>query len=211
MTDASGMNLREPEVTNWDEFEKQTSGGAYQRPPEPLGPDGKPRTFYLQVAGVTPGATTEGFRSYTLEFKIVKSGSDADGITFRDFASVKKWKKADGTPLEISQVGLLLKAGGVLAKPQKNNEYDAAVNTLKGKVIPAQLDWRGYAKDTGEKVNGFNAFPVDAETGTRKAILRQGDSYNVIDRKGNVIESKTLEAEVLFANPTVSRYITPSK
>jgi hypothetical protein len=188
--------VKEPGQINWDNY---NPGSKYQAPPQAKGPDGKFTVFYGQLpTTIEQEVDDDGYRRYLLDpIKIVKSGA-ADGYLVRfGRVSVKPWiNHKTGEPKNASAVGNLLRAAGVMAKPQKTTEYDAAVNLLKGKIAPFTLDWEARNKDTGEQVRGYQNFPDDPQyPGTKKAILKQGDTYT--DESGAV---QTVQSEVLFAN-----------
>jgi hypothetical protein len=206
MADASGLNLKEPEPMDWEHY--QDGGSKYQAPPPALGPDGKPITYYVQVPGkIENGADDEGNRTYLLDpLKVVKSGPEADGyeIRFTRVSTKKFTNKKTGSTVEASSVGNFLRAAGVLAKPQKNSEYDAAVNLTKGKIVPITLDWTAKNKETGEAVFGYDNFPEDPlHPGRKKAILKQGDVY--LDKDG---VKQVVKSEVLFANARQRYFVT---
>lgn len=213
MADTAGMNLREPDQMDWANY---NPGSKFQAPPVPLGPDGKPLTFYgLVPKAIEKGVTDEGYRSFTIDpIKIVKSGNGADGYELRfTRVNVKKFmNRKTGQPTNASSVGNFLKSAGILAQPQKNSEYEAAVNTTAGRTVSFTIDWSAYSKDTGERVDGYENFPLDPERpGQRKAILRAGDTYTVRDRAGNVVDTQTVKSEVLFANAKVKFFVDPNR
>jgi len=149
------------------------------------------------------GQTDDGFREYILDnIKLVKSGPSADGYVIRfTRANVKAWKNG------INRVSTLLKAAGMVAKPQKNAEYDAAVNLVKGKIVPLTIDWFGKNKETGEKIVSYANFPDNpAQPGTKKAIVKAGDTY--LDENGVPTVCKS---EVIFANAQVKFFRSPAK
>lgn len=210
MPNIAGTNLKEPDFLNWDGYDVGVS--TYRRPPEPVGPDGKFVTFYAQVPKeITMDETDDGYRRYVMDFVLVKSGS-ADGIKFRDWLDVRKFPGRDGKVKEASSVGNFLRAAGLTSKPQKNVEYDAAVNLTRGRVVPLTIDWRARSTETGEEIYGYSNFPDDPERpGKKKAILRAGDIYTVRDKTGAVIETKVVKAEVLFANARRRYFIDPAR
>ena len=208
MNDVAGTGLREPEQMDWDNY---NPGSKYRRPPIPIDSEGKNRTFYATIPSeIGMGATKEGYRNYEFNSLVItKSGPDADGYNVRAWTSVKKFQK-NGKPIEVSAAGNFLRAAGVLAKPQRNAEYDAAIKMTAGRVVPLTLDWSARNHQTGEEVRGYRNFPDDPDNpGTKKAILNQGDTYTVTDRQGNITETKTVQSEVLFANGTVRFFLSP--
>jgi len=197
MSDLSGLNLKQPQQTDWDNFNPQSK---YQAPPPAIGADGKPIVYYGQAPKeFAPGATPDGLLSVRIDpITIVKSGSlGVDGyvIRFTD-ASLTPFKNKNGEPTNAHKLGTYLRACGSIAKPQTNEEYMAAVRATAGKVFAFILDWEARNKDTGERVRGYKNFPDDPERpGQKKAILKQGDTY--IDDQG---QPQVVKSEVLFAN-----------
>lgn len=207
--------LREPDQIDWDNY---NPGSKYQAPPPALGPDNKPIQYFVQLKGKYEeakdfGTTDEGLRSYQIgPLTVVKSGS-ADGYKINyAYVSTKQFEK-DGKKLNASTVGNLLKSAGINNKPQKNAEYDQAVRATAGRVVPVTLDWEARNKDTGEKVSGYLAFPLDPDRpGQRKAILKAGDVVNILDAKGMPTgQTQVVKSEVLFANARVRYFRDPNK
>jgi hypothetical protein len=207
MSNTSGLKLIEPNPTNWDNY----SGSGWMRPPDARDGDGRFIQYYGQVPNeITEEVNDAGYRVYLLDpIKLVKNGVGVDGYELRFCrASLKQFQNSK---VGRSMAGDLIRAAGVLAKPQVTREYDAAMKQVKGKIIPLTLDWEARNKDTGEQIRGFYAFPIDPETGTRKAILHQGDQYHVLNEKGQPIEGEfeTVKSEVLFANARLRFFATP--
>lgn len=208
------MKYREPDQIDWDNYNPQS--GKFRRPPVPLGPDGKAIIFYAQLPiQIGMELDKEEFRQYLFDpIVLVRSGAEADGYEIRfTRASIKPWvDQKTGKSRNASPAGNVLRAAGILAKPQRTAEYDAAMKLASGKVVPVTLDWMAYNKDTGERVRGYSNFPMDPERpGQRMAILRAGDAYTVSDNKGNVTDKKVVQAEVLFANAIIRNFIDPSR
>lgn len=196
MSDVSQVNLKEPEQTDWDNY---NPGGKYVAPPPAVGPDGKFIVYNGQVPGkIDLDVTPEGYRSFLLDpIKLVKSGP-ADGYELRfTRVNVKKFlNKKTNEPGNMSSAGNFIKACGITAKPQSNKEWEAAVGLTKGRIFPLTLDWVAKNKDTGEEVRGYENFPIEIDangvpTGRRKSILHQGDVLP---------NGQTVQSEVLFAN-----------
>lgn len=214
MSDTAQTRLREPDPVNWDQY---ASGSKYQAPPDVLGPDGKFIQFYVKVKPKFDeskdfSATQEGFRSYQVgPLTVTKSGS-ADGYDIKfKYVNVKK-RERNGKVVDSSSAGDFIRAAGITAKPQKNAEYDAAVRQTVGRVLPCTLDWEARNKDNEEEIHGVRAFPIDPTTGKRKAILKAGDIYNVLDAKGMPTgETKTVKSEVLFANAVIKYFKDPNR
>jgi hypothetical protein len=211
MSDLSGLNLKQPTKTDWDNY---NPGSKFMAPPPALGVDGKPVLYYGQVPKTFEfGADDEGNLNALIDpIVLVKGGQGVDGYTIRfTRVSVKPFKKGD-KPINAHSMGNYLRSAQVQAKPQTNEEYAAAVRATAGRVIPVTIDWVARNKDTGEEVKGFLNFPEDPERpGQRKAILKAGDTYTVRDNKGNILETRTVTSEVLFANAKVRYYVDPSR
>lgn len=216
--DTAGINLKEPDQIDWANY---NPGGKYQAPPPAVGVDGKPAVYYGTAPQFKTGpdgrllneeVTDEGLLQVIIDpIKITKSGS-ADGYEIRfTRASVRQFTGKDGKPKNASMLGNYLRAAGVTAKPQKNQEYRSAVVMTSGKIFPFTVDWFAKNKETGEVVRGYNNFPVDPATGQRKAILKAGDTYTVTDKTGSVIETKTVQSDVLFANAQLKYFIDPNR
>ena len=201
MADTSQTNLREPDQVDWDNY---AAGGKYTEPPPAKDAQGNNLTYTGQIVDIQLDANDEGYRTFILNpVKLVKNGPGVDGLELRYYASVRKFKGKDGNPVDASPAGNVMKAAGVVAKPQTNAQYDAVFkNQVKGRVIPFTIDWVAKNKDTGEEVVGFDNFPVDPTTGKRKAILRAGD----VLPNGDVVKS-----EVLFANARIKYIQTKGK
>lgn len=204
-TDIAGLNAREPEQVNWDNY---NPGSKFTPPPPVAGPDGKPITYYGEVAGEVQVETDdEGYLRWVLDpVKIVRSGNGSDGYQLRfTRVSTKKFQK-NGKTVEASSVGNFLKACQVQQKPQKNADYHAAVlAAVKGKkIFPFTIEWEARNKETGEQVKGFANFPMDPERpGHRKAILKRGD----VLADGTTI----VQSEVLFANARLRYFQDPTR
>jgi hypothetical protein len=81
-----------------------------------------------------------------------------------------------------------------------------------GKTFSFTVQWEAYNKDTGERVRGMINFPDDPDRpGQKKSILKKGDIYTVRDKAGNIIETKQVESDVLFANARLRYFQDPSK
>jgi hypothetical protein len=205
MTDIGQQNLREPEQLDWD---TAFSSSKYQAPPPAEGPDGRSITYYGTLAEAKEVEGDEGYLNYQVDLNIVKSGSH-DGQRVRTWASTRPFQRRNretgalepvkGNPNKLAN---LLRAAGVAARPQTNAEYRASVRAVNGKAIPFTIDWEAKNRETGETIKGYKSFPDDPERpGQRKSILRAGDVYNEVDSKGNIIGTKTVTSEILFANP----------
>lgn len=201
MSDMSQTNLREPDKTDWDNF---NPGSKWVAPPEPYetnadGTLGKARVFTVQLPKdlnnpERRGTTGEGYRKFEIgPLTLVKNGNGADGQQVRyHTVSVKHFTNTKtGESKNVSSAGLLIRAAGINTKPQTNAEYEQAVGQASGRLVNMTMDWRARDKDTGETVEGFVKFPIDPTTGRRKAILKRGDQLT---------DGTVVKAEVLFAN-----------
>lgn len=211
MSDISGMDLREPEKMDWDNYNPQSK---FIVPPQ-AGKieNGKlvSTIFYGQLPATIVqevGQETK-LRQYLIDpIKLVRSG-ESDGYEIRfTRASVKQWtNKKTGKPINASMVGNLLRSVGITAKPQRTVEYDAAIKQAQGKVAAFTIDWVAQNKETGEKVEGYENFPDDpARPGMKKAVLKEGDVY----RTKEGIEAK-VTSPVLFANARVRFFVDPNR
>ncbi len=203
MNDIAQTGLKEPEKLDWD---SAFSGSKYQAPAPAFGPDGKPIVYYGQVATATQTEADQGYLNYQIDLKLVRAG-EYDGRPLRTWASTRPFakKNADGVlePIKGNPNALakFLRGAGLQAKPQSNSEYIASVKAVNGKAIPFTIDWEAKNKDTGEVVRGYLNFPEDPDRpGQRKSILKAGDTVTERDSKGNIIGTRTVESEVLFAN-----------
>lgn len=205
--DISQTNLREPNQTDWDNY---NSGSKYIAPPPALGADGRPITYYGIAEKAEEKANqyavdSEGnaYLNFQLDpVKIVRSGGH-DGYVLRfTEASVKPFEKG-GAPIKgnPNKLANFLRAAGLQARPQTNNEYRASVRAAIGKPFGFTIDWVAKNKETGEEVKGYSNFPDDPERpGMKKSILKAGDVVTERDAKGNVTGTRTITSEVLFAN-----------
>lgn len=213
MADNTQLGLREPDPMDWDNYNPSTS---FKRPPVPYNGDGMYKTYYGQApTEFKLDVTKEGYRSFVIDpITLVKNGLDVDGYQLRfTRASVKKFmNRKTGEPIDASMAGNYLRACGVQQKPQRNKEYEAAVNATRGKVFPFTIEWTAYNKDTGERIDGYKNFPDDPERpGEKKAILHAGDTYTVTDRDGTVLSTETVKADVMFANARLRFFVDPSR
>lgn len=191
MTDSAQMSLKEPEQVNWD----KVGGSNYIAPPKAKDASGKYITYFGQLPSKIETTETDdaGYRQYLLDpIKLVKNGANGgDGTTIR-FARVglKPWSNGN------NGTAILLKAAGVSQKPQKTAEYDQAIKTIGGKIVPFSIEWSARNKETGETVRGYSNFPDDpTRPGEKKSILKAGDTF--LDENG---VSQVVQSEVLFAN-----------
>ena len=208
--DIGQTGLREPERTDWD---TAYSGSKYQAPPVTEGPDGKSITFYGKVVEAKLAENSDdGYLNYQIDIKVT---GNEDARPLRAWVSTKPFMKRNasgelepmkGNPNSLAR---FLRSAGLQAKPQTNSEYIASVKAVNGHQIPFTADWEARNKDTGEVVRGFRAFPLNPD-GTRKTILKAGDTVNEVDKKGNITGTRTVTSEVLFANLRVKYFQDPT-
>lgn len=210
--DLAQQNLREPEQTDWDNY--NSGGSSYVAPPPAMDPNGKWIT-YFGVAEASETEPDDGYLNYLLDpVKIVRSSNGQDGQTLRfTRASVRPFQKngqnIKGNPNKLAN---FLRATGLAVKPQTNEQYRDAVKAAKGRPFGFTLDWEAYNKDTGERIKGYLAFPTDPDRpGQRRSILRAGDEYLVVDRTGVITGTKTVESEILFANARLRFFQDPTR
>jgi len=208
--DIAQQNLKEPEQLDWD---SAFSGSKYQAPPPAVGQDGKAIVYYGVVKEAKQTDADEGYLNFQMDLSLTRAGS-YDGVRVRTWASTRPFQRKNretgalepvkGNP---NKLGSFLKAAGLQAKPQTNSEYIASVKSINGRAIPFTLDWEAKNKDTGEVVRGFINFPDDPERpGQKKSILRAGDVVTERDSKGVITGTRTIQSEVLFANPRVKYF-----
>lgn len=214
MNDIAQTNFREPERTDWDNY---NAGSKFVPPPPALGADGKAIVYYgvaekFEQRANQYAVDAEGnpYLNFLIDpVKVVRSGAH-DGYTIRfTEASVKPFEK-NGAPIKgnPNKLANYLRACGMQAKPQSNSEYIASVQATKGRPFGFTVEWEAYNKDTGERIKGFKCFPDDPERpGQKKAILRAGDTILKLDEKGNVIGTDTVKSEILFANARIRYFV----
>lgn len=217
--DNTQLNLREPEQVNWENY--NTSGSNYQAPPDVLDEGGRTITFYGVVEGAEERANQyavdaegNGYLNFLLDPVRITSDLGSGYVIRFTEASVKPFEKA-GKPIagNPNKLANFLRAAGTQAKPQTNDQYRASVKQVidQKRKFGFTLDWVARGRETGEKISGYTNFPLDPATGKRKAILKKGDIYTVSNRAGEIIETKTVEAEVLFANATLKYFQDPNR
>lgn len=206
--DTAQLNLTEPAQCDWD---TAYSGGKYIAPPPALDPAGKPITYQGIIKTATLTDPDEGYLNYMVDFEL------PNGSRARVWASTRPFFKTDGSGNKVAvagnpnKLGSLLKSAGLQAKPQTNSDYQASVRSVINRKASFTLDWEARNKETGEVVKGYNAFPVDVATGLRKAILRAGDTINLLGEKGAIVGTTEVKSEVLFANPRIKYFQDPAK
>lgn len=211
MNDLAQVGLREPEQVDWDSLGK---GSTYTPPPPALDANGKAIVYYGIAEVQDSEPTKDGYLQVLLDpIKITRSGA-ADGYQIRfTRVSTQPFTK-NGLPMKgnPNSFANFLRACQVAAKPQTNSDYLAAAKVTKGKVFPFTIKWEAYNKETGETVRGYENFPDDPERpGLKKSILKQGDVITERDAKGNVIGTKTVQSEILFANARLKFFQDPTR
>jgi hypothetical protein len=208
----SQLNLREPERVDWD---TAFASSKYAPPPPALGPDGKPIVYQGKVVEIKQSegkGLDQGYLNYQVDLQFI--GTEG---RVRTWASTRTFTKKNQETGEFEPIkgnpnalAKLLKAAGVQAKPSTNAEYAGAVKLINGKAIPFTIDWEASNRETGEVVKGYLAFPDDPERpGQKKTILRKGDLVNEVDAKGNILGSRQIQSEILFANPRLKYFQGP--
>jgi len=205
MTDMAQTGLQEPQQIDWDNY---NTGSSYVPPVPALDSNNKPLVYHGKVVTANEIDPDRGFLQYLFDPITITSPNGVNGQEVRfTRVSTRPFMKKDGNgdlqPIKgnPNQLANFLRACGGGARPQTNEEYRASVKAALSRSFDFTIDWEAYNKDTGETIRGFLAFPLDGERpGQRKSILRNGDIYNVVDKQGNIIESATVQSDVLFAN-----------
>lgn len=209
MSDAS-MNYKQPDQVDWSNFNPPSK---FVAPPVPLDAKGNPIVFQ----GTLPKECKteedkDGYMQFVVDPITLKNGYEIRFTRASTKLFERKMANGEVKKQNANKIGTLLKSASIQARPQTNEEYIAAVKAAGGRTAHFTIDWSAYNKDNGESVDGYLAFPEDPERpGQRKAILKQGDTYHVVDRKGNIIETKTVISEVLFANARIRYFVDPAR
>jgi hypothetical protein len=210
MNDIAQVKLAEPAQVDWDNYGK---GSSYIAPPPAVDVSGKLIPYYAIVEKATEKPSEyaqdengEFLLNFSLDpFKITEGDAKGYALKFVE-VSVKPFTKLkDGVRVPIkgnpNSLANYLRACGLTAKPQTNDQYRAAVKASLNKRFAFVGDWEARNKDTGEIIKGYVNFPDDPDRpGQKKAILKQGDFYQVRDANGSVTDTRRVEAEVMFAN-----------
>jgi hypothetical protein len=211
MNDIAQTNLKEPEKTDWD---SAYSGSKYTPPPPALGQDGKPIVYYGKVSEAKLIDPDDGYLNYQIDLNLTNG---ADGRV-RAWVSARPFQRRNKETGELepmkgnpNKLGSFLRAAGLQNKPQSNAEYIASVKAVNGRPIPFTIDWEAKDRTSGETVRGYLSFPIDPSTGNRKSVLKKGDVVNEVDNQGNVIGTRTVTSEVLFANPRLKYFQDSSR
>jgi len=205
MSQLANLNLKQPEKVDWANFNPASK---WNPPPPALDATGNaivysgtlPKEFKVEE-------DKDGFLQFLIDPITMASGQTIRFVR----ASVKLFQRGEKT-INANKVGTLLRSAGIAAKPQTNEEYVAAMTAAAGRKVHFTIDWNAYNKDNQESVSGYTSFPEDPERpGQRKAILKAGDVVTIRDFKGNIVETKTIVSEVLFANPQVRYFVDPTQ
>ena len=204
-------NLKEPEQLDWD---TAFSGSTFEAPPPALGPDNKPIEYQAQVVKVEETEPDQGYLNYVVDLKLTGVNY---GRNLKAWVSTRPFmKRVDGELQPVkgnpNALGKFLRGAGLQGKPQTNDQYREAMKRIGASTrVKVIGDWEARAKDGSETIRGYLAFPPDERApGQRKAILRRGDTYQEVDNQGNILGTKTVESEVLFANFRVKRFQDPT-
>lgn len=208
------LDMKEPEQLDWDNAFK---GSSYEAPPPALGPDNRPIEYQFQVVGVKEAKNLdEGYLNYEIDLKLTQTGVNYSRI-LKTWASTRPFMKRaeDGTLQPIkgnpNSLGKFLRSAGLQGKPQTNEQYKQAMKSVGNARVKATGDWEARAKDGSETIRGYLAFPPeDANPSVRKPILKRGEVYLDVDKRGNILGTKTVESEILFANFRVKYFSDPT-
>lgn len=88
-------------------------------------------------------------------------GGEFDGFQVR-FVKVSA-KQFDRSGQKVSQLGDYLRACGFRGVLRNEQEQADAVESTAGTVYEANLEWRGYNKNTGYSLEGMKKFPRNAD------------------------------------------------
>lgn len=216
MSDTAQLGLREPEQTDWDNYNQ---GSKYAPPPVPIDSAGNLITFYGMAEGIREDGDDDGYLQFVIDpVKIVLGDGAGQQVRFT-YASTRPKMRKDRKSGELvpikgnpTKLGDYLRACGSPAKPQTNDQYRAAVKVSTGKKFPFKADWYARNKDTGEFVSGYVNFPEDPERpGQKRAILRAGDVVTERDAQGNITGTRTIKSEILFANLRLRYFVDPTR
>lgn len=216
MNDIAQFNLAEAPQVDWEGYGKS----GFQAPPDALDASGKPIVYYGILGKAELTDPDEGLDGQPLLNMLLDPiVEQTTGYTFRfTRASVRPYTVTGPDGQKVAKKGNpnkladALRSTGLQSKPQTNDQYVAAIKQVVATKKPLRftIDWEAYNKETGESIKGFNAFPIDPATGRRKAILKVGDFYNVLDPKGQPTgQQAQVKSEILFANARVKYFRDP--
>lgn len=138
-----------PDAIDWSNYD---SGGKTITPPPLAGDVG------LQTTKVEWGTTKDGYLQAMLSVKVIAPGKEGDGHEANFIRlSTKKWANRNGNPMAD-----YLRAHGIEAAPQTNEDYQQLVNATVGRMAEAAVDRRGYDKQTQQAYEDA-AFVVDGK------------------------------------------------
>jgi len=203
--DMAQTGLKEPQQIDWDNY---NTGSSYVPPVPALDDNNKPLVYHGKVVTANETDPDRGFLQYLFDPISITGPDGANGKEIRfTWVSARPFMKKDsdgelhpikGNP---NQLANFLRACGGGARPQTNEEYRASVAAALSRSFDFTVDWEARNKDSGEVIRGFLSFPLDTDRpGQRVSILRNGDIYNIVDKQGNIIETATVQSDVLFAN-----------
>lgn len=211
----SGTKLNQPNPANWDKHNETKK--VWQAPPVPLDAQGNRIIFTGTMPpkeGIIFGETQSNYRNYRITPITVEKPTGAGYQILNTFVNLVPWTgKGEGMSGGSVFVAAVL---GPNVRPVTNDDYDKALLLAARRPVQFTATWEARNRDTGEEVKGYLAFPeeLDAEgkpTGKRKAILKQGDEYYILDKRGNRIGTERVRAEALFANLVVDRFVSSKK
>lgn len=152
MADLSGLNLRKPEPTNWDNY---PPGGAVRKRPHQPGT----YTFRAPALKDIKFDTQDGYLRFVNKAVIVDADPERDDMVF-DYVTNKPYRT--GKRQGASRMGDFLLAVGSEAQPQDHEEWAEAVEEATEGMFSAILDWDAYDKDSDREVaSTATDFPED--------------------------------------------------
>lgn len=153
MADLTGLDLQEPERLEGD----YTEAGAIPNPP----PAGR---YLCQVPETFEFGTSKAKALKVQIDPLVIADGEHKGYRIRfTSASFKRFKRGNGM---ASQVEDYLRANGIATIPQSNAEAAQLIESTAGRVIPVDLDWEAYDKESQETVaKSYDEFPSDGNGG----------------------------------------------
>lgn len=214
MNDLAQTKLREPEQVDWDNY--NSGGGTYTPPPPALDAAGRSITYYGKITAAEKRANAyqvddEGnaYLNFALDgLKITGPTNAGYELRFTE-ASTKPFTKPDGSggraPIKGNPNALAnyLRACGLQAKPQTNDQYEAAVRAAAPKTFGFTLDWFAKSKDTGEQIKGYASFPDDPERPGRRSRFC-GGGICIMSSAPRVRFSRSRRSRARSSSPTLA-------
>jgi len=196
--DVNDLNLREPDTFDWDEYEP--SAGVYVLPPA-----GIYRLLPIELPVV--GATQQ---DHYLQFELGPLAVMADGRPWDGFkinyqrVNVKPWPKR-----RSHGVADYLTSHGYQGRPQSNDDYIAAVQSLVNHPCVGVIDHKVYCKSCGYTLKGQDKLPKDESgaTVTRMVCPNGCRETRVNEQTGEATE----QAKMLFVNVEVRAFVPPER